>query len=87
DTLQPILDNTPPPSVRGIDLRINYITQVNTNPPVFTFFCNNPKLLPDSYKRFIERAIREQFDFTGTPISFVFRRKNTPWEERRKKNM
>ena len=87
DTLQPILDNTPPPSVRGIDLRINYITQVNTNPPVFTFFCNNPKLLPDSYKRFIERAIREQFDFTGTPISFVFRRQNTPWEERRKKNM
>ena len=76
ETLQPFLDKTPPPSVRGIDLRINYMTQVGIEPPVFAFFCNNPKLLPDSYKRFIERVIRENFNFKGTPISFVFRRKN-----------
>lgn len=82
ETILPELDRTPPPSVRGFDLRINYITQVGMNPPVFAFFSNQPKLIPDSYKRYMERAVRKHFDFEGTPISFVFRRKNTPWEER-----
>jgi GTP-binding protein len=81
DTLLPEFSKTPPPSVRGLDLRINYITQVGIEPPVFAFFLNQPKLLPDSYKRFMERKLREAFDFDGTPISFVFRRKNVPWEE------
>lgn len=80
----PILDRTPPPSVRGYDLRINYITQVNTEPPVFAFFCNQPKLIPENYKRFIENQFRDQFNLKGTPISFVFRRKNVPWEEKNK---
>jgi GTP-binding protein len=82
ETLKPIFDKTPPPAIRGQDLRINYITQVGTEPPIFAFFCNNPKLLPESYKRFMERAIREKFDFAGTPISFLFRRKNVAWEDR-----
>lgn len=83
DTMQAIFERTPPPAVRGMDLRINYMTQVGIEPPVFAFFCNNPKLLPDSYKRFMERAMRENFDFKGTPISFVFRRKNTSWKDRK----
>jgi len=82
ETLKPLFDRTPPPAVRGQDLRINYVTQVGTEPPVFAFFCNNPKLLPDSYKRFMERTLRDKFDFLGSPISFIFKRKNTPWEER-----
>ena len=85
ETLRPVFDKTPPPAIRGQDLRINYITQVGTEPPVFAFFCNNPKLLPDSYKRFMERSIREKFDFAGTPISFIFRRKNVAWEDRETK--
>jgi GTP-binding protein len=76
------LDQTPPPSVRGYDLRINYITQVGVEPPVFAFFCNHPQLIPESYKRFIERTMRKNFDFSGTPISFIFRKKNTSWEDR-----
>lgn len=75
-TMIPILERTPPPSVRGYDLRINYITQVNTEPPVFAFFCNQPKLIPDNYKRFIENQMRKEFDLKGTPISFIFRKKN-----------
>ena len=82
ETLKPVFDKTPPPAVRGQDLRINYITQVGTEPPVFAFFCNNPKLLPEAYKRFMERTIRDKFDFSGTPISFLFRRKNVAWEDR-----
>lgn len=84
ETLRPIFEKTPPPAIRGQDLRISYITQVGTEPPVFAFFCNNPKFLAESYKRFMERTLREKFDFKGTPISFVFRRKNIAWENREK---
>jgi len=76
EVMHPILEKTPPPAVQGRDLRINYITQTGIEPPVFAFFCNVPELLPDSYKRFVERKIRENFDFEGTPISFIFRKKN-----------
>lgn len=70
------LDNTPPPAVRGRDLRINFVTQVKSEPPVFAFFCNYPEDIPDSYKRFIERSLRKEFDLVGVPISFIFRKKN-----------
>lgn len=82
DILLQELDKTPPPAVRGYDLRINYVTQVGTEPPLFALFSNHPSLIPDSYKRFIERSIRKNFDLQGTPISLIFKRKNTPWEER-----
>ncbi|TAL70034.1 MAG: ribosome biogenesis GTPase Der [Bacteroidetes bacterium] len=77
----PELENTPPPSAQGKDLRLNYITQVRTEPQVFAFFGNHPQLIPDSYKRFIENTIRKHFDLEGTPISLIFRRKNKKWEE------
>ena len=79
----PELEKTPPPAVQGKDLRINYITQVGSEPPIFAFFANHPQLIPDSYKRFMERVMRRNFDFVGTPISFIFRRKNTPWSDDR----
>ncbi len=69
------IERTPPPNVQGRDLRINYITQVKTEPPVFAFFSNFPDLIPDSYSRFLERALREKYGYEGVPISFIFRRK------------
>jgi GTP-binding protein len=77
-----VFEKTPPPAVRGYDLRINYVTQVGTEPPLFTFFLNQPQSLPESYKRFIERQMRANFDLEGTPISFLFRKKNKSWEDR-----
>jgi len=71
-----ILEKTPPPAVRGKDLRINYVTQVKVAPPVFAFFLNHPALLPDSYKRYMERQLRLLYDFEGTPISFLFKDKH-----------
>ncbi len=76
DRLIEMLDRTPPPNVRGRDLRINYATQVKTEPPVFAFFLNFPDLLPDSYKRYIERQLRKLYPLEGVPISFVFRKKH-----------
>ena len=81
--LLPELEKTPPPAVQGKDLRINYITQVSSEPPVFAFFANHPLLIPDAYKRFMEKIMRRNFDFIGTPISFIFRRKNSPWTDDR----
>lgn len=72
----PELEKVPPPSVKGKDLRINYITQTKIEPPVFVFFSNFPDLIPDSYKRFMEKIFREKYNFEGTPISFVFRKKH-----------
>lgn len=71
-----ILEKTPPASVKGRDLRINYVTQVRTAPPIFAFFSNHPELIPENYKRFMERQLRQLYDFEGVPISFLFRKKN-----------
>lgn len=74
------ITKTPPPAVSARDLRINYITQVGTQPPVFAFFSNHPELIPDSYKRFLERKLRDTYDFEGVPVSFIFKRKNVKRE-------
>ena len=76
ETLLPLLERNPTPSIQGKDLKINYITQVKTEPPVFAFFCNHPKLVPENYKRFLENTIRSVYDFEGVPISLIFRAKN-----------
>lgn len=81
DLLLEEINKTPPPSVRGRDMRINYITQVKTAPPMFAFFCNYPEDLPEAYKRFLERTLRRHYDLEGVPISFLFRRKNKRWED------
>jgi GTP-binding protein len=74
-TLLPAIAMTPPASVRGKEIKINYITQVKTRPPVFAIFSNEPKLIEDRYKRFLERKLREAFGFVGVPISLIFRTK------------
>lgn len=56
-------------------LKINYVTQTGTCPPVFTFFANHPEMVDDNYARFLENRMREKFDLVGTPIRLVFKRK------------
>jgi GTP-binding protein len=81
DKLLEDITRTPPPSVKGHDLRINYITQTGTEPPLFIFFSNFPELIPEAYKRFLENKLREHLNLTGIPISFLFRRKNKREED------
>ncbi len=71
--LQQVLTQSPPPSKRGKRLQIYYLTQARTSPPQFVFFVNRPSLADPSYKRFLERKIRETFDFEGTPIRIMLR--------------
>lgn len=67
---------TPPPSLRGKEIKINYITQLRASPPVFAFFTNDPKGITDNYKKFLEKKLRENFGFKGVPVELVFRKKN-----------
>jgi GTP-binding protein len=70
------LKSIPPPSYRGREVKINYITQVKSSPPVFAFFTNFPEGIPDNYKRFLEKKVRESFGFSGVPVQLVFKKKN-----------
>ncbi|MCX7729226.1 MAG: ribosome biogenesis GTPase Der, partial [Bacteroidia bacterium] len=72
--LQEIMNVTPPPSVKGKFIKIKYVTQVESA-PVFLFFCNLPQYIPDSYKRFLENKLREKYNFTGVPMTLVFKKK------------
>lgn len=73
--LDNILKGRPLPMKRGKQLKINYITQVKNDPPVFKFFMNNPQDLPPNYRRYIENKLRDTYSFTGVPITMVFRQK------------
>jgi GTP-binding protein len=65
-----------PPSTRGPkEIKIKYVTQVKTRPPVFSFFCNEPKLVEETYRRFLMNRIREHFGFSGVPVKVVFKQK------------
>jgi GTPase len=75
DVMLPIIDHTPPPSVKGKYLQIKYITQLPIKYPAFAFFCNLPQYMPDSYKRFLENQLRQRYNFKGIPIRIFFRKK------------
>jgi GTP-binding protein len=75
DYFIPILEKTPPPAIRGKEIRIKYITQVKSDPPLFVFYSNHPNLIPEHYKRFIENRLRDKFGFSGVPITMSFREK------------
>jgi GTP-binding protein len=76
EVLLPIIERTPPPANKGKYIKVKYITQLpNTQVPSFVFFCNLPQWIKEPYKRFIENRIRENWDFSGTPINVFFREK------------
>lgn len=75
DTLLPEIARYPPPATKGKLIQIKYITQVNARFPSFAFFCNLPQYIQESYQRFLENKIRENFDFEGVPVRLIFRKK------------
>ena len=62
-----------PYTSKGKALRIYYATQTSTAPPSFLLFCNNPRIVHFSYKRYIENRIRKEFALEGAPIRIDFR--------------
>ncbi|MCH8124619.1 ribosome biogenesis GTPase Der [candidate division KSB1 bacterium] len=75
EILSEILREKPPLTKDTKPIKVHYITQVATSPPVFTLFTNRPKAIAANYKRFLEKKIRENFGFFGVPISLAVRQK------------
>ncbi len=71
----PIIEATPPPSVKGKYIRIKYSQQLPSPTPSFAFFVNLPQYIREPYKRFLENKIRERWDFSGVPLQIFFRAK------------
>ena len=65
----------PPRSKSGKEIKIKYVTQVRAKPPVFAFFCNEPAMVDETYRRYLENRIREHFRFGGVPLLLSFRQK------------
>ena len=65
----------PPPSKKGKQLKILFVTQADICPPRFVIFVNEPELVHFSYLRFLENRLRESYGFEGTPIKFVIRKR------------
>jgi len=65
----------PPPARRnGAQAKIYYCNQVSTRPPTIVVFCNDPGLINDNYRRYLDRKFRESLDgFEATPIRWLFR--------------
>jgi GTP-binding protein len=67
-----------PPLITGKRLRIYYMTQVETNPPKFVLFVNNPTLMTETYKKYLLNNFRETFGFSGCPLILELRGKEAP---------
>jgi len=74
--LNKIIKSTPPHSKSHKEIKINYISQLKTSPPVIGFFCNHPNEIDENYKRFLENQIRLLWGFKGVPLTLVFKKKN-----------
>ena len=66
----------PPAGLKNTHPKLRYMVQTDTCPPWFVVYGSNLSLLHWSYKRYLERRLREAYDFTGTPIFFSFRNRD-----------
>ncbi len=62
-----------PPLGEGRQVKVLYATQTATAPPTFALFATRPDLVNGAYRRFVEKRLRAEFDFTGTPVRMAWR--------------
>ena len=76
EVMLPIIEATPPPSIKGKYIKIKYCTQLpNTQIPSFVFYANLPQYVKEPYRRFLENKIRENWSMHGCPIHVFIRQK------------
>jgi GTP-binding protein len=71
--LEEIVRFQPPPAAIGRHIKLFYGTQTGVRPPGFVFFSNYPKLIAESYKRYLLNQFRERLGFEGVPVKMTFR--------------
>ena len=64
-----------PPQAAGREVKLNYATQVETEPPTIAVFGNAPDLVEEHYVRYLHNGFRSYWGFTGNPLRIVLRRK------------
>ncbi len=69
-----------PPSDHGAVVRLKYASQTGSCPPTIKVFCNRPKGLKTSYKRYLEQSFRKSFDLIGVPVRFSFTAGKNPYQ-------
>ena len=76
EVMLPIIEATPPPSIKGKYIKIKYCSQLpNTQIPSFVFYAHLPQYVKEAYRRFLENKIRENWTLTGSPINVFIRQK------------
>ncbi|NND20419.1 MAG: ribosome biogenesis GTPase Der [Silicimonas sp.] len=84
--LADVVSAHPPPAPGGRRIKLRYATQAKTRPPGFVVMCSFPDKLPESYKRYLVNALRDDFDMPGTPIRLTFRSQadRNPYKDKKK---
>ena len=76
EVMLPIIEATPPQSVKGKYIKIKYCSQLpNTQIPSFVFYANLPQYVKEQYRRFLENKMRENWQLHGCPINIFIRQK------------
>ena len=74
--MQEVISAYPPPAIKGKYVKIKYVTMLKCSKiPTFIFFCNLPQWVKEPYLRYLENKIRENWEYTGTPINVFMREK------------
>ncbi len=74
--MQEMIAAYPPPANKGKYVKIKYVTMLKGSVvPTFIFFCNLPQWVKEPYRRYLENKIRENWNFSGTPINVYMREK------------
>ncbi len=77
--LREVTDRHPPPAPGGRRIKLRYITQPNARPPTFVVFSPRADELPDDYRRYLVKSLREKFDMWGVPIRLKLKSGENPY--------
>ncbi len=75
EMMKKVFDYQQPPMVRGRSAKIKYVTQLPTVTPSFAFFTNFPEDIKEPYRNYLEKQLRDQFNYKGVPVRIYFRKK------------
>ena len=73
--LQETLRSNPPPLDGSRSVKLYYVSQVDTAPPTFVLFTNDPPGVTEAYQRYLMRQLREKYGFAGTPLRILLRQR------------
>ncbi|GAB0058403.1 GTPase Der [Candidatus Magnetaquicoccaceae bacterium FCR-1] len=77
--LAEVVEANPPPRAAGRPVKLRFMSQVKSSPPLILFFVNRPDAIEESYRRYLENRLRERFAFQGVPIRLDFRGGENPY--------